>query len=149
MPDDDINIIVRGRVRTIEYALCDNDVMPAKAFFDKLHLRDQQWLNARFNMLANSGDLAISNEDIFRRERKLPDDITGTGGWLWSFKKETKRRPGGGLGLIRIPCFLLQRRWILTTGFWKTPSEPEWPETRYSESFRIIREALNRERRRR
>jgi len=119
--------------------------MPAKEFFDRLDKRDQAWLLARFKALADQGDLAVTNESVFRRERKVPEDIKGTSGWLWAFKKKTRKRPGGGKGLIRIPCFMVRGRWILTHGFWKPP-KAEWPESAYTEAFAIMREVLRRER---
>jgi len=145
--DDTSNvcIVVRGRRRIIEYAVREDGSMPAKVFFDNLHHRDQAWLLARFRLLAEQGDRAISNEGVFRREREIPKDVKGISGWLWTFKKETKKRPGGGRGLIRIPCFLVQHRWILTHGFWK-PFKPTWPEPQYTEAFAIVCEVMRRER---
>ena len=119
--------------------------MPAKVFFDCLDERDRAWLLARFQILAEQSEGAISNEDVFRREREIPKDIKGTGGWLWTFKKKTQKRPGGGKGLIRMPCVMVGERWILTHGFWKPP-QAKWPESEYSKAFAIVREVMDRER---
>jgi hypothetical protein len=145
MADDDTKIVVRGRLRIVEYAVRADGIMPAKGFFDALYERDRAWLLARFQLLANQGEQGISNESIFRREREIPQDIQGTRGWLWTFKRRTNKRPGGGKGLIRIPCFMIENRWILLTGFWKPPKD-KWPEANYTESFTIIREVMRRER---
>ena len=139
------SIAARGRVRIVEYAVRKDGSVPAKVFFDSLNERDQAWLLVRFRMLADEGKRGISNEDVFRREREIPEDIKGTGGWLWAFKKKTKKRPGGGKGLIRMPCFMVGERWILTHGLWKPP-QPKWPEPEYTKAFTIIREVMDRER---
>ena len=147
MAGDDTVIVVRGLMRSVEYAIRRDRSMPAKQFFDSLNARDQAYLLNRFKQIADGGEQAISNEDVFRRERKLPDDIIkGTGGWLWAFKKKTKNRPGGGTGNLRISCFLLNHRWILAHGFWKPP-QAKWRERDYSEAFAIIREVMDREHR--
>jgi hypothetical protein len=149
MAKDDTNsirIVAVGRLRTVEYAVLNDGRMLAKEFIDGLHQRDQAWLFVRFQIIADQGERGISNEDIFRREREIPEDIKGTSGWLWAFKKETSKRPGCGKGLIRIPCFMVQDRWVLVTGFWKQ-LKPKWQESAYTDAFAIIREVMRREHR--
>jgi hypothetical protein len=141
--DDDIHIVTHGRIRIVEYAVRQDGSAPAKVFFDLLDKRDRAYFLARFQLLANDGERGICNEDVFKRERELPKNIGD--GWLWAFKKKTHKRPGGGKGMIRVPCFLYQNRWILTHGFWKPP-QPKWPETEFSLAFQIIREVIQRER---
>jgi hypothetical protein len=141
--NDDSNIVARGRIRTVEYAVRKDETVPAKEFFDSLDERDKAFLLVRFQILANEGERGISNEDIFKRERELPEDI-GVHGHLWTFKKKTQKRPGGGKGMMRIPCFLYQNRWLLTHGFWKPP-QPKWPEVEFSKAFQIILEVVERE----
>ena len=60
-------------------------------------------------------------------------------------QKENKEAARGGKGLIRMPCFMVGERWILTHGFWKPP-QPKWPEPEYTKAFTIIREVMDRER---
>jgi hypothetical protein len=141
--DDDSNIVTRGRMRTVEYAVRKDGTVPAKTFFDLLDKRDKAYLLARFQILVNDGDHGIGNEGIFKREREYPKDI-GIQGHLWAFKKKTYKRPGGGKGMIRIPCFLYQSRWILTHGFWKPP-QSKWPEEQFTLAFQIIHEVIERE----
>jgi hypothetical protein len=47
--------------------------------------------------------------------------------------------------MIRIPCFRIGNRWILTHGFWKEPRS-EWPERHFAEANRIYQEVMARER---
>ena len=140
MATDDIHIVVSGRMRTIEFAVLADGKMPAKAFYESLDARDRDRLFVVFAHVANEGEVGIKSS-VFGKEEKFPPDINGGNGRLWAFKDKTHRRPGGGIGMLRIGCFRMGNRWILLDGFWKPP-QSEWPETQITRLMCIVREEI-------
>jgi hypothetical protein len=136
MAKDDTTIVASGRY-TVEYAVRDDGSMPASEFFDRLAKEDQAYLLARFQHVAMQGPLI--NKKVFRRERE----------GIWAFKRTTLADPAGGKGLIRMPCFRLNMRWLLTHGFWKPKNDSKWPESEFRLAFEIREEVLKREKRER
>ena len=61
-------------------------------------------------------------------------------------KEGSNDSPKGGKGMIRIPCFRIDNRWILTHGFWK-PSQSKWPECEFVTAEKIHQEVMLREKR--
>jgi len=138
-------VIICGRQRTVEFAVRKDGTSPAKEFFDNLDRSDSAHLLAWFKKLAQDGEANLRfAKKLFKCEKELPKNITIIPGHLWTFKRETRKRPGGGKGMIRIPCFQYQRRWILMHGFWK-PARSKWPDIQVSMAFQIIREVVERE----
>ncbi len=72
------------------------------------------------------------NDQVFKHERDS----------LWTFKRKSKHSDKGGDGMIRIPCFRRDDRWILTHGFWKPPKS-KWPEREFTIAEEIRLEFLN------
>ena len=135
MKEDDIrNIAAKGRKRIIEYAIRKDGSMPAKEFLDGLDKRDRNHLRARFQHLADGGEQEMNNDQVFKAERPP----------FWTFKRKSKNSPKGGDGMIRIPCFRIGNRWILTHGFWKPP-QSEWPEHAFVLAEQIRQEFSARE----
>lgn len=78
----------------------------------------------------------MNNDQVFKAERPP----------FWAFKRWSMNSPKGGKGMIRIPCFRIDDRWILTHGFWKPP-QSEWPECHFTTAQQIYREVMLREKR--
>lgn len=133
MSGPDAHIVVRGRMRTIEYAVRADGSMPAKAFLDSLSQRDRANLMALFTHVAENGEEHLS-KGVFRREKKP----------FYAFKRKSNLGPEGGKGLIRIPCFRVEQRVILTHGFWK-PLKPKWPEEECRLTEAVYAEVMSRE----
>lgn len=140
MAKDDNPIVVSGRMRVIEFAVFENQEMPARDFCDSLDRRDYDRLFALFVHIANHGETQIS-PGRFRAEARFPRDIANGNGRLWAFKDTTRRGPGGGKGMFRIGCFRIDQRWILLDGFWKPPQRM-WPETQIGIFMDRVREVL-------
>ncbi|MBU4273971.1 MAG: hypothetical protein KKA28_19230 [Planctomycetes bacterium] len=136
MTEDDKHIVARGRLRVVEYAIRSDGSMPAKDFLFSLSKRDRQHLLNRFLHLANGGEQQMNNDQVFKAERPP----------FWAFKRWSMNSPKGGKGMIRIPCFRIDDRWILTHGFWKPP-QSEWPECHFTTAQQIYREVMLREKR--
>jgi len=134
MAKDDTSIVTAGRMRTIEYAVRTDGSMPARVFLDSLHVRDRQHLMGRFQHLADGGEQVMNNQAVFKKERPP----------FFAFKRRSKHSPRGGEGMIRIPCFRIGNRWILTHGFWKEP-QSEWAERHFAEANQIHSEVMARE----
>lgn len=132
--DDNQSIIVKGKMLWIEFAIRKDGTSPGKAFFASLHQRDQANLLKFFEYFANNGEASTHNEKLFKRERPP----------IYSFKRKTKYGPSGGIGLIRLPCFRREKRWIITHGFWKPPKS-QWPESAFTEAIKIMNEVLSME----
>ena len=109
--------------------------MPARDFLISLDKRDRDHLRARFQHLADGGEQEMNNDRVFKAERPP----------FWAFKRNSKHSPKGGDGMIRMPCFRIGDRWILTHGFWKPP-QSEWPEYEFTLAEEIRQEVLARER---
>lgn len=118
-------IVVQGTARTIEFAVCSNGSMPAKEFIEGLDESDQRKLDTLFRRLAETGR-------IFNREQfKLVE------GEIYEFKRHQ----------VRVGCFQIGSRWILTHGFIKKRNE--WPKSELVRASQIRKEHLERERRQR
>ena len=135
MAGDDVRpIAARGRVRIVENAIRKDGSMPAKGFLDGLDKRDRNHLMAFFVHLANGGERDMTNDKVFKAERPP----------FWTFKRRSKKSPKGGDGMIRMPCFRVDNRWILTHGFWKPP-QSKWPEREFVLAEQIRQEFLARQ----
>ncbi|NLG44769.1 MAG: hypothetical protein GX547_16125 [Phycisphaerae bacterium] len=118
----DSPIVVRGIARTIEYAVCLDGSMPAKDFVEALDDSDQRKLDTLFRRLADTGK-------IFNREQfKLVE------GEIFEFKRYQ----------VRVGCFQIGSRWLLTHGFVK--KQDRWPKAELTRANRIREEHLERER---
>jgi hypothetical protein len=119
--DDRPEVLVRGNLRTIEYAVCSDRSMPAREFVECLDESDQRKLEVLFRRMADMGK-------IFNREQfKLVE------GKIFEFKRFQ----------IRIGCFQIGARWILTHGFKKKGDR--WPDSQLVRANRIMAEHLARE----
>ena len=78
----------------------------------------------------------MNDPAVFKKERPP----------FFAFKRKSRHSPKGGEGMIRIPCFRIDNRWVLTHGFSKEP-QSEWPERHFAEANRIYEEVTARERR--
>ncbi len=134
--DDVTRIAARGHRRIVEYAIRADGRMPAKEFLDGLDIRDRNHLKAWFVHLADGGEQEMNNDQVFKAERPP----------FWTFKRRSKKSPKGGDGMIRMPCFRVDNRWILTHGFWKPP-QSKWPEREFTLAEQIRQEVLAREKR--
>ncbi len=115
-------IVLRGIARTVEYAVCSDGSMPAKEFVEGLDESDQRKLVTLFRRLADTGK-------IFNREQfKLVD------GNIFEFKRFQ----------VRVGCFQVGSRWLLTHGFIK--KQDRWPEAELERANRIRNEHVERER---
>ena len=92
------SIAVRGRLRIVEYAVCKEGVYLPKTSLTASNKRDQAWLLARFQILAEQGERGISNEDVFRKERNIPEDIKGTGRMALGIQEKDAEAAGGWQG---------------------------------------------------
>lgn len=117
-------VVVRGAARTIEYAVCLDESMPAKEFIEGLDESSQRKLGTLFQRLADTGK-------IFNREQfKLVDEQ------IFEFKRHQ----------VRVGCFQIGTRWLLTHGFVK--KQDRWPKAELVRAHRIRVEHLERERKR-
>ncbi len=132
--DDSSRIVIKGHVRTVEYAVRADGSVPARDFLLSLHQRDRGHLLARFKHLADGGEQQMNNDQVFKAERPP----------FWAFKRNSKNSPQGGKGMIRMPCFRIGNRWILTHGFWKPP-QSKWPESEFAVAQQIRQEVVHRE----
>lgn len=114
-------VVVRGSLRTIEYAVCANGSMPAKDFIEGLEEKEQRKLAVLFQRMADTG--RISNREQFKLVR----------GKLYEFKRYQ----------TRVGCFRIQDRWVLTHGFIKKTDR--WPRSQIERGERIMEEHLKRE----
>ena len=108
---------------TVEYALDGNGQMPAKEFLESLDQDDDapnlakllQW----FQWMAENGQIA--NDQKFKHEK----------GDIYAFKAKTNEKK-----MVRIPCFRIRNRWILTHGFYK-PGRSKWRPQEFTTAERI------------
>lgn len=119
--DVDSPVVVRGTMRTIEYATCSNGSKPAKEFVENLNDSDLRKLMTLFRRMADTGK-------IFNREqfKQVEDKI-------FEFKRFQ----------IRVGCFQLEHRWLLTHGFIKKGDR--WPASELERAKRIREEHIERE----
>lgn len=139
MSEADTHIAAQGPLRTVEYAVRNDESMPAREFIRKLEPGDRAEVFQFLQHLADNGEQAVSNSKRFKKERE----------GLWAYKKKApqgKRKNKGKRKsqMMRIPCFREGRRWILTHGFWKPP-QSKWPEAQFALAFEIMNEQLARE----
>lgn len=116
-------VLVRGRHRTIEYARCANGSLAAKAFIEGLDESDQRKLDTLFRRMAETGK-------IFNREQ-----FKHVAGEIYEFKRFQ----------VRVGCFQVGNRWLLTHGFIKKTHK--WPNSELKLAERIMQEHLDREQR--
>lgn len=121
--DADRPIVVRGSLRTIEYAVCANGTMPAKDFIEGLNESDQWKMVTLFARMAEHGK--VPNREQFKSVR----------GKIREFKKHQ----------IRVFCFRKEDRWLLTNGYKKKKDKLDQGEINRAEW--IMREHLEREQR--
>ena len=119
--DADRPIVVRGSLRTIEYAVCANGSMPAKDFIESLDESGQRKMATLFDRMAKHGN--APNPKQFKPVR----------GKIFEFKKHQ----------IRVFCFRKGDRWLLTNGYKKKTDKLDQGEIDRAE--RIMREHLERE----
>jgi hypothetical protein len=119
--DADSTIVVRGNLRTIEYAIRANGSMPAKEFIEGLSVPDQAKILVLFRRMAEKGD--VPNREQF----KLVE------GKIFEFKKQQ----------IRVFCFRKENRWQLTNGYKKKRDKLDRSEI--DRAQRIMQEHLERE----
>jgi len=136
----DTHIVAEGARRTVEYAVRDDETMPAWGFIKSLEAREKAAVQAFLRHLADVGEEGIHNKKRFRRERDA----------IWAVKRRATKGKRGeskekrASSLIRLPCFRDGNRWILTHGFWKPP-KAKWPEAEFTLAFEIMNEQLSRE----
>jgi phage-related protein len=118
----DTYVLVKGSQRTIECALCSDGSMPAKEFIHGLGEDVQRKLDVLFRRMADTG--RIFNEQQFKH-------LEGTK--LYEFKRDQ----------VRVGCFQIGNRWILTHGFVK--KKDKWPKHEIERAKRIMTEHLARE----
>jgi hypothetical protein len=95
----------RGDWGTIEYVVLRSGDCPSEEFVAGLDLPDKAKLARLFQRMATTGH--ISNPEKFRKER----------GEIYGFKSFQ----------IRIGCFRVGRKWLLTHGFRKKKNH--WPNS--------------------
>ncbi len=117
----DTFVLVRGTLRTIEFAVCTSGDSPAREFLDNLDEADQRRLDVLFRRMAETGK-------IFNLEQFKQVD-----GKIYEFKRFQ----------IRLGCFQIGSRWLLTHGFIK--KSPKWPMKELERAERIMEEHLRRE----
>ncbi|MFH0983410.1 MAG: type II toxin-antitoxin system RelE/ParE family toxin [Planctomycetota bacterium] len=97
--------------------------MPAKLFIEDLDEPDQRKLDTLFRRMADTGK-------IFNREQ-----FKQVAGKIYEFKRFQ----------VRVGCFQVGNRWILTHGFIKKGEQ--WPRSELERAERIMNEQLAREKR--
>lgn len=118
----DSPVVVRGVMRTIEYAVCSNGSMPAKDFIEKdLNITEQAKLLPLFRRMADHGN--VPNCEQFK---PVEDEI-------FEFKRHQ----------IRVFCFRKDNRWLLTNGYKKKKDRLDPNEIR--RAIRVKEEHLRRE----
>lgn len=128
MSDQPKHIAAVGKLRTVEYAVRDDETMPAREYIDGLPKNVKERFLALFGHMAQNGEGRLTDV-MFCRER----------GEIYTFKgKDNKIR-------LRLPCFKLGNRWIITHGFPK-PGKSKWPEEQFKLANEIREEVLVRER---
>lgn len=124
-PDD--LIIVEGGQRTVEFAVRNDNSVPARDFIaQKLSKSTQLNLKHIFDHIAEFTERELTHE-MFCQERKE----------IHAFRRKQQGR------LIRIPCFQLGRTWYLTHGFVKPPKS-KWDEQEFTLATEIMNEVLAR-----
>ena len=113
-------VVVRGTMRTIEYAICANGSMPAREFIEGLDDSDQRKLAVLLRRMAEHG--SVPNREQFKHVQ----------GKLFEFKKHQ----------IRVFCFRHGDSWILTNGYKKKEDRLRPAKIRQAE--RIMGEHLAR-----
>jgi hypothetical protein len=114
-------IVVRGSLRTIEYAVCANGTMPAKSFIEGLDESELRRLDTLFRRMADTGK--IHNSQQFKQVE----------GRIYEFKRYQ----------TRLGCFQVGDRWRLTHGFIK--KSDKWPRREIERATRIRQEDLERD----
>lgn len=119
--DADRHIVVRGSLRTIEYAVCANGSMPAREFIEGMDESGQRKMATLFERMAKHGN--VPNREQFKSVREK----------IFEFKKHQ----------IRVFCFRKGDRWLLTNGYKKKKDKLDQGEIDRAE--RIMREHLEQE----
>jgi len=117
---DRLVVVVRGAMRTIEYAVCINESSPARDFIESLNESDQRKLVALLGRMAEHGN--VPNKEQFKH----------VDGKLFEFKKHQ----------IRVFCFRDGDSWILTNGYKK--KEDKLRPAKIGQAKRIMEEHLTR-----
>ena len=113
-------IVVRGVMRTIEYAVCSNGSMPAKEFIESLSISEQAALASLFRRMADHG--SFRNQERFKFIR----------GKIFEIKRHQ----------LRVFCFRRGNRWFLTNGYKKKRSRLDPNEI--ARAKRVMAEHLER-----
>ena len=119
--DADRPIVVRGSLRTIEYAMRANRSTPARDFIEGLDESDQRKIAVLFRRMADKGN--VPNREQFKCVR----------GRIFEFKKHQ----------IRVFCFREGDCWLLTNGYKKKKDKLDRSEIDRAE--RVMQEHLERE----
>lgn len=119
--DADRPILVRGSLRTIEYAVRANGSMPAKDFIEGLDENELRRLDTLFHRMADTGWI---------RDCQKFKQVDGK---IYEFKRYQ----------TRVGCFHVRNRWRLTHGFIK--KSDKWPKREIERANRIMREDLERD----
>ena len=112
--DDDTSVAVHGRERTIQYAIRGNGSMPAKKFIEGLSAGEQAKVAVLFKKMA--GTARIWNTTQYKKVE----------GNIWEFKRHQ----------IRVMCFQVGKRLVLTHGFRKKVDRTPRSEIKRAERIR-------------
>lgn len=121
--DAEREVVDDGPERTIEYAIAVNGAKPAKEFIRGLNDAEQRKLDVLFQRMADTG--RIFNKEQFKQVE----------GKIYEFKRHQ----------VRIGCFQMGRRWLLTHGFRK--KSKKWPRSEIERAQRIMNEHIEHEHR--
>jgi hypothetical protein len=121
---DTPEVVVRGAMRTIRYAVCANGSSPARDFVESLDESDQRKLAVLLRRMAEHGN--VPNREQFKHVQ----------GKVFEFKKHQ----------TRVFCFRDGDSWILTNGYKKKEDRLRPAKIRQAE--RIMLEHLEREKKR-
>jgi phage-related protein len=110
--------VASGQARVIECAREASGAYPSQEFLCSLSEKKLRSINVLFRKIADFG--RNTNEEQFKKVE----------GEIWEFKR----------GQIRIGCFQVGSRWILTHGFIK--KQDKWPRTQIERAERIRKEHM-------
>lgn len=119
---DDRLIVERGNFGTIEYAMRANGSVPAKVFLDRLSEKRRAQLAVLFRQMVCFRK--VWNIEQFKHVEKK----------IYEFKRDK---------VVRVGCFQLGNRWILTHGFIK--KQRRWPRSQIERASKIMKEHVERE----
>jgi hypothetical protein len=121
-------VAASGAWGTVEFAVRPNGKSPAEAFLDESPIPDRAIFVDLFQQMADFGH--THNPSRFSPERRR----------VYGFKAKGKSNK-----LIRLACFQISNRWILTHGFFKRGAQRgkgPWPPEELDKADRIMSEHL-------